>query len=65
VDSNETENRLRELIGNVAFGIVKRRLKNVKLEIDPEQKHILIIKDGRKHKFTFDEIEQAINIIGD
>lgn len=61
MDSSATKNRLRELIGSVGYALLRRKLRNVKLKIDVEQRHVLVTKDGEVHKITFDEIEQVIN----
>ena len=61
MDSNETRNLLKELLGGVGYALVKPLLRAVKVEIDAEKRHVLITKDGRTHEITFDEIERAIN----
>ncbi|KKM69349.1 hypothetical protein LCGC14_1451750 [marine sediment metagenome] len=61
MDSNETKNRLKELIGTVGYVLVMCQLRNVKLKIDPEKKLVTITEDTKKHEFSFDEIEQLVN----
>ncbi len=61
MDSNATKNQLKELIGFVGFGLLKRHLRNVKLKIDPEKKLVKLTKNGVKFQITFDEIEQLVN----
>jgi len=58
VDSSETKNRLKELIGFVGFGLLKRHLQNVKLKIDAEKKLVTITKNGKTFVVGFDEIER-------
>ncbi len=58
VDSNETKNQLKELIGFVGFGLLKRYLQNVKLKIDAEKKQVTITKDGKTHVIGFEEIQR-------
>jgi len=58
VDSNETENRLKELIGFVGYSLLKRQLRNVKLKIDAEKKLVKITKNEFTFSISFDEIEQ-------
>lgn len=61
MDSNETENQLKELIGSVGFRLLKYHLRNVMLRIDTERKIVIITRDGRTHEIEFDEIERAVN----
>ncbi len=58
VDSSATKNQLRELIGFVGFGLLKRHLQNVKLKIDAEKKLVTITKNGKTFVIGFDEIER-------
>jgi len=58
VDSNETRNRLKDLIGSVGYALLKRQLRNIKLKIDAEKKLVTITKDGSDSSISFDEIEQ-------
>ena len=61
MDSNETRNLLKELLGPVGYGLLKRHLRNVKIEIDIEKKLVTIIKNDVKFQISFDEIEQLVN----
>jgi len=61
VDSNETINGLKDLIGFVGYALLKRHLRNVKLKIDIEKKLFTITKDGKIYEIGFDEIEQVVN----
>ncbi|MBA7639434.1 hypothetical protein ES703_47092 [subsurface metagenome] len=58
MDSNGTKNQLKNLIGFVGFGLLKRQLQNVKLKIDAEKKLVTITKNGRTFVIGFDEIER-------
>ena len=58
MDSSETKNQLKELIGFVGFGLLKRHLQNVKLKIDAEKKQVTITKNGKTFVISFDEIER-------
>ena len=58
MDLNGTKNQLKELIGFVGFGLLKRHLQNTKLKIDAEKKLITITKNGKTFIISFDEIEQ-------
>jgi len=58
VDLNGTKNQLKELIGFVGFGLLKRHLQNVKLKIDAEKKLVTITKNGKTFVIGFDEIER-------
>lgn len=58
MDSNGTKNQLKELIGFVGFGLLKRHLQNTKLKIDPEKKLVTITKNGKTFVIGFDEIER-------
>lgn len=62
MDSNETKNRLKELIGFVGFGLLKCHLQNVRIKIDIEKKLVTIIKNERTFTISFDEIEQLVNV---
>jgi len=62
VDSNETRNRLKELIGFVGYSLLKRHLRNVRIEIDIEKKLVKITKNEGKFEISFDEIEQLVNV---
>ena len=61
MDSNETRNLLKKLLGGVGYAIVKPFLRTVKIKIDAEKRHVLIIKDGRTHEIKFDDIEELVN----
>lgn len=61
MDSNETENQLRELVGSVGFRLLKYHLRNVMLRIDTENKIVIITRDGKTHEIGFDEIERVVN----
>ncbi len=61
MDSNETRNLLREMLGGVGFALLKNHLRKVKLKIDTEKRLVCITKDGRTQEIKFDDIEQAIN----
>ena len=58
MDSNGTKNQLKELIGFIGFGLLKRHLQNVKLKIDAEKKLVTITKNGSTFSISFDEIER-------
>ena len=58
MDLNGTKNQLKELIGFVGFGLLKRHLQNVKLKIDAEKKLVTITKNGKTFVIGFDEIER-------
>lgn len=58
MDSNETRNRLRDLIGFVGFSLLKCYLCNVKLKIDAEKKLVTITKERETFVISFDDIEQ-------
>jgi len=58
VDSSETKNQLKGLIGFIGFGLLKRHLQNVKLKIDAEKKLVTITKNGKTFVIGFDEIER-------
>jgi len=58
VDSSATKNQLKELIGFIGFGLLKRHLQNVKLKIDAEKKLVTITKNGKTFVIGFDEIER-------
>jgi len=62
VDSNETKNRLKDLIGFVGYSLLKRHLRNVRIEIDIENKLVTITKNEGKFQISFDEIEQLVNV---
>ncbi len=62
MDSNETKNRLKELIGFVGYSLLKRHLRNVRIKIDPEKKLVTITKNEGKFEISFDEIEQLVNV---
>lgn len=62
MDSNETKNRLKELIGFVGFSLLKRHLRNVRIQIDTEKKLVTITKNEGKFEISFDEIEQLVNV---
>ena len=61
MDSNETKNRLKKLIGSVGYALLKRQLRNVMLRIDTERKMVIITRDGKTDEIEFDEIERAVN----
>ena len=61
VDSNETRNRLKDLIGFVGYSLLKRHLRNVRIEIDIENQLVTITKNEGIFKISFDEIEQLVN----
>lgn len=61
MDSNETRNRLKDLIGFVGYSLLKRHLRNVRIEIDIEKQLVTITKNEGKFIITFDEIEQLVN----
>jgi len=58
VASSETKNQLKELIGFVGFGLLKRHLQNVKIKIDAEKEQVTITKNGRIFVIGFDEIQR-------
>lgn len=58
MDSNATKNQLKELIGFVGFGLLKRHLQNTKLKIDAEKKLVTITKNDKTFVIGFDEIER-------
>ena len=62
VDSSATKNQLKELIGFVGFGLLKRHLQNVRIQIDIEKKLVTITKNEGKFSISFDEIEQLVNV---
>jgi len=62
VDSNGTKNRLKELIGFVGYSLLKRHLRNVRIQIDVEKKLVTITKNEGKFSISFDEIEQLVNV---
>jgi len=62
VDSNETRNRLKDLIGFVGYSLLKRHLRNVRIEIDIEKRLVMITKNEGKFQISFDEIEQLVNV---
>jgi len=61
VDSNETRNQLKDLIGFVGYSLLKRHLRNVRIEIDIENQLVTITKNEGIFKISFDEIEQLVN----
>lgn len=61
MDSNETENQLKELVGSVGFRLLKYHLRNVMLRIDTEKRIVIITRDGKIHEIGFDEIERIVN----
>ena len=61
MDSNETRNRLKELVGTVGYMLIMCQLRNVKLKIDAEKKLVTITGNTNKYEFSFDEIEQLVN----
>lgn len=61
VDSNGIKNRLKDLIGFVGYSLLKRHLRNVRIEIDTEKKLVKITKNEGKFEISFDEIEQLVN----
>jgi len=61
VDSNGTKNRLKELIGFVGYTMLKRHLRNVRIQIDIEKRLVTITKNEGKFEISFDEIEQLVN----
>ena len=61
VDSNETRNQLKDLIGFVGYSLLKRHLRNVRIEIDIEKQLVTITKNEGKFIISFDEIEQLVN----
>ena len=62
MDSNETKNRLKELIGFVGYSLLKRHLRNVRIQIDTEKKLVKITKNEGNFEISFDEIEQLVNV---
>ena len=62
VDSSATRNQLKELIGFVGYSLLKRHLRNVRIEIDIEKKLVKITKNEGKFEISFDEIEQLVNV---
>jgi len=62
VDSNATKNRLKELIGFVGYSLLKRHLRNVRIQIDTEKKLVKITKNEGNFEIGFDEIEQLVNV---
>jgi len=61
VDSNETENRLKDLIGFVGYSMLKRHLRNVRIQIDVKKRLVTITKNEGTFVISFDEIEQLVN----
>jgi len=61
VDLNETRNQLKDLIGFVGYGLLKRHLRNVRIEIDIEKQTVTITKNEGVFKISFAEIEQLVN----
>ena len=61
MDSTETENQLKELVGSVGFRLFKYHLRNVMLRIDTEKRIVIITRDGKTHEIGFDEIERVVN----
>lgn len=62
MDSNETKNRLKELIGFVGYSLLKRHLRNVRIKIDVEKSLVTITKNEGTFVISFDEIEQLVNV---
>ena len=62
MDSNETRNQLKDLIGFVGYSLLKRHLRNVRIEIDIEKQLVTITKNEGKFQISFDEIEQLVNV---
>ena len=62
MDSNETKNRLKDLIGFVGYSLLKRHLRNVRIKIDTEKKLVKITKNEGIFRISFDEIEQLVNV---
>lgn len=58
MDSNETRNQLKELVGSLGYTLLKCHLCNVRLKIDAEKKLVTITKNGTTHEIKFDEIER-------
>ena len=61
MDSNETKNRLKDLIGSIGYRFLTTKLLDVKLKIDAERKLVTITRDGKIYEIGFDEIEQMVN----
>jgi len=58
----QPETRLKDLIGFVGYSLLKRHLRNVRIEIDVENKLVKITKNEGKFEISFDEIEQLVNV---
>jgi len=58
----QPETRLKDLIGFVGYSLLKRHLRNVRIEIDLENKLVNITKNEGKFQISFDEIEQLVNV---
>ena len=58
----QPETRLKDLIGYVGYSLLKRHLRNVRIEIDLENKLVNITKNEGKFQISFDEIEQLVNV---
>ena len=61
VDSNETKNRLKDLVGTVGYVLIMCQLNNIKLKIDAEKKLMTITGQTNKYEFSFDEVEELVN----
>jgi len=65
--------QLKELLGFFGYNLLKRHLRNVKIQIDTEKRLVTITKtdfgvgpcppleNERKFQISFDEIEQLVN----
>jgi len=50
------------LIGFVGYSLLKRHLRNVRIQIDTEKKLVKITKNEGNFEIGFDEIEQLVNV---
>ena len=57
----QPETRLKDLIGFVGYSLLKRHLRNVRIEIDIEKQLVTITKNEGIFKISFSEIEQLVN----
>ena len=60
MDSNETRNLLKELLGPVGYAIARPFLRTVKIKFDAERRKVVITKDGKTHEIKFDEAERFV-----
>jgi len=56
-----TEKQLKKLLGFVGYNLLRRHLRNVRIQIDIENRLVTIIKNEGKFQISFDEIEQLVN----